>query len=376
MKTVTLAALVCLSPFCLFAQDEDIPDVKALEAQHAAAAAAKSRAAPEKPAPAARQAAEIIPVIQPSVKKASPAPAPAAAPARRTPPPGLKPGPLKVLPKENMVITVPQVYPRRLPPGFRPGRLVVLPKEAQASGGFKVLKLHQVVKGDTLWDLSRTYYQDPFMWGRIYNANFSSVANPDRIYPRNELVIPDITELLIPYRTPVASAQGSDSEEGELYGESSRDPYGYLARPAARKVYAPEKGELAANFDIHAFSEEMPEDQKEWADNMKVVDDSWSDDGVVTAKIKSDDDFLEDSLSITGETLEISLRKEGSVRPGDYLAIYLRGGDAYDRAGNKLGLELQPAGMAEVFRVEGLVAKVRVVDSVTAISKGYVVKKK
>ena len=73
---------------------------------------------------------------------------------------------------------------------------------APGEGGFRVLKRHVIVPGDTLWDLAAKYYNNPFMWGRIYNANFSTVSNPDRIYPKNELIIPDISELLIPYRTP------------------------------------------------------------------------------------------------------------------------------------------------------------------------------
>ena len=35
---------------------------------------------------------------------------------------------------------------------------------------------HTVKKGDTLWDISRTYLGDPFLWPQIYKLNTSVVA--------------------------------------------------------------------------------------------------------------------------------------------------------------------------------------------------------
>lgn len=49
---------------------------------------------------------------------------------------------------------------------------------------------HRVVTGDTLWDLAGSYLHDPFQWPRIYEANRSRIANPDLIYPDQDLVIP------------------------------------------------------------------------------------------------------------------------------------------------------------------------------------------
>ena len=43
--------------------------------------------------------------------------------------------------------------------------------------------------GDTLWDLSFQFLGDPFQWQRIWQVN-SYIANPDLIYPGNQLVIP------------------------------------------------------------------------------------------------------------------------------------------------------------------------------------------
>lgn len=71
-------------------------------------------------------------------------------------------------------------------------------------------KEHVVRKGDTLWDLARSYLSDPFRWPMIYEANRGTVQNPHWIYPAERLVIPglrapkEIVLLGEPYQEPGA----------------------------------------------------------------------------------------------------------------------------------------------------------------------------
>lgn len=51
------------------------------------------------------------------------------------------------------------------------------------------LKVHTIVKGDTLWDLAQTYLGDPYLWPQIWEVN-RYILDPHWIYPGDPLVIP------------------------------------------------------------------------------------------------------------------------------------------------------------------------------------------
>ena len=51
-----------------------------------------------------------------------------------------------------------------------------------------------IKKGDTLWDISNTFFKDPFLWPFIWKAN-PYVTNPDLIFTGNTLMIPSLTPI-------------------------------------------------------------------------------------------------------------------------------------------------------------------------------------
>ena len=335
MKKIVFAALFCLVPAGLAAQ-QPLLDIKTpAEPEVKTATPSVAAAAPATPT----EAAEIIPAIAPGAAKPAPK-------WKRQPP-----APAKAAPA---------------PKPAAPVKAVAAP----APAGLQAGKTHTVSGGDTLWDLSEKYYQDPYKWGKIYNANLQTVEDPDRIYPREELVIPDITEEVRPVRKP-AAVSGSDTfrEPGVSVSEV-RQPAAAAPRPAPARP-----GD--AFIDAYdQLSEEMPEHHKEWGTGVKIVPEGWREDGVITAKLKNDDDFLNEAMAVSGEMLQIAMNDSGQVKPGDYLAIYLKGSMAYDKAGKELGREVQPAGLAEVISVDGSEVKARIVEAVTAITKGFIVKKR
>lgn len=70
--------------------------------------------------------------------------------------------------------------------------LTTAPLISQASS-----RVHIVVKGDTLWDISSFYIYDPFMWPQIWSAN-RGIENPHLIYPGQEIIIPEIAAKTAP----------------------------------------------------------------------------------------------------------------------------------------------------------------------------------
>lgn len=51
---------------------------------------------------------------------------------------------------------------------------------------------HTVVEGETLWGLAQRYYQDAFLWPRIWEANRAAVEDPNLILPAQVVVIPGL----------------------------------------------------------------------------------------------------------------------------------------------------------------------------------------
>ncbi len=256
----------------------------------------------------------------------------------------------------------------------RPG-----PKPARA--GLRAEKIHVVRKGDTLWDLSRKYYGDPFLWGRIYNANTGDISNPDRIRPLQEFVIPGIEEPVVPARAavtetravsevPAPAVQAPAAASGPVTARSQPAP------PAALRAQAGVPQPAAERIVQDSLSERMPHDQREFSGGVLVVPDNWREDGMVTARLKNDDPFLADSMAESGSMMKISIEKADSVKPGDILKVYLRAGNVYSKDGKKLGRGLQQAGELEVIDVDGMTARARVTYALSAIRAGYLVKKK
>jgi nucleoid-associated protein YgaU len=48
---------------------------------------------------------------------------------------------------------------------------------------------YRIRKGDTLWDISSTYYRNPWLYPRLARAN--SIKNPDLILAGAKIFIPE-----------------------------------------------------------------------------------------------------------------------------------------------------------------------------------------
>ena len=48
---------------------------------------------------------------------------------------------------------------------------------------------HTVVYGDSLWDISHKYYNDPYVWPNIFKKNQNKIYDADLILPGQSLII-------------------------------------------------------------------------------------------------------------------------------------------------------------------------------------------
>ena len=228
---------------------------------------------------------------------------------------------------------------------------------------------HQIARGETLWGLSNKYYGDPFKWGRIYNANVDKISNPDRIYPNDEINIPEITEIVkpAPFFAPEETAELPAGEGDAAVAVTANE----VSLPAAgNNINAPD-------LEVADLSMEMPTDQRAWSTGITtIVPENWKADGVIISKISTGTDDESGGLIAPGDLVSIKVRKPASFQPGGIISAYMKGIIAYDeKTHKKLGLELQKTGVLEVLSVKKNIVKARVLKSNTSVDSGQVIKR-
>ena len=68
-------------------------------------------------------------------------------------------------------------------------------------------KTHTVKRGDTLWDIAKTYLGDAFLWPEIYRLNTDIIEDPHWIYPDELLKLPGQQAKVVAVTPPPAAGR-------------------------------------------------------------------------------------------------------------------------------------------------------------------------
>lgn len=252
---------------------------------------------------------------------------------------------------------------------FNPGRSV-LAEEAKQPGSDDTVYI--IKKGDTLWDISEEYLKNPFLWPDIWGKN-RYIKNPDLIYPRNKLIIPYV----IPYAPESGGVEAPLTATGGTISAPSAPPVPEMVISAPAPPSPPPP---PSSFPPPSFppppSEELelsilqpPAPAVIGADLIYAsgfITDSIESSGIISGSPEGRNMFA------TGDSVNITLQnKEGEVSVGDRFTIFrMPVYVVHPKTGKRVGMLFIPAGVLEIYRVQGKDAAGRIITSYSYSSPG------
>jgi len=216
---------------------------------------------------------------------------------------------------------------------------------------------HQVVEGDTMWDLAGRYLQNSFSWPLIWEANKDKVQDPHWIYPGQELVIPPLgasgpvaaPDTTAPPPAPVAVEPVAPEPEPEPEPEMAK-PTMELRR-AGRIGYVAAAQPVVAEALAFASGYISPDEERPM--------------GHFIADERDLANFL-----VQNDKVYINLGLREGTKPGDRFAVY-RVGNAvkHPKTGKNLGKMIHILGMIQVEDVAERSSRARIVKSLEPLTK-------
>ena len=233
---------------------------------------------------------------------------------------------------------------------------------------------HEVRPGDTLWDLSRQYFGDPFLWPEIYRLNTNVVEDPHWIYPGEVLRLqggPDVAA--VPSEdTPVPPEPGApvSAEAAPDSGMAGAPADSNMAEPGLAEAQVGELQDTQPERDADDLSALFGHQQREVENGIEggisrlyrpIREDEFYSSGFLSEEQKLP--FGKLLGSVTPQQISTSSPHKGAriysevgIRPpagakyevGDTLLII-----RIDREINDWGLVLVPTGLIRVTDVGG-----------------------
>lgn len=223
---------------------------------------------------------------------------------------------------------------------------LTLPLPAVAQQNAEASRTHLVVAGETLWDLSRLYFGNPFDWRTIWEANRGTVENPHLIFPGQQLRIPSssrlVTQVAVRAVEPGAAtppAQPRRVASGPLPGTTERTVFYPTREQRASRVVGDENTQLFfVTPDLFQATG--------WIDPTGRRDEPQHI-GVVDGFAAGEDTRSHRTAVLPHDRIRVGIRSGDAPAVGDELTTFR----VRDRVDN-VGLVVVPTGMIRVVGVE------------------------
>lgn len=208
---------------------------------------------------------------------------------------------------------------------------------------------YTIIKGDTLWDLSGKFYQDPWLWKRIWQAN-PYVVNPDLIYYDKTLVIPgapttasqEDQAMEQQAQTEQAPASAEPSQEAPAAEEPSSEEA--MAQPVEETTSSQTESEQTASA-VPSLSElsQTGSERRLFSGDSFVAPRDWEFDGFITAE-------RDQKLMVSaGDIVYLDMGSQQGIAPKTQCLVYRKGRRVFHpSSGEFLGYVVRKVALIEV----------------------------
>jgi hypothetical protein len=235
---------------------------------------------------------------------------------------------------------------------------------------------YTIQKGDTLWDLSQKFLNNPWYWPKIWSLN-PAIENPHWIYPGNKLrIVPGEGGAQAPAQVQAEAQPGVDANAANAAEAPAEQPP--AAEEATTSVTPP------ASADLEVVNKNSREGQAAISSVSVSGKLAFTPPPVVTVRTSGlvtpeemasagrlDASFEEKELLATYDTAYVDFKYEVPVKPGDKLIIFRPEGTIMNPVTHeKVAEQTKTVGVAKVLSVNGQQVTVQVERTFQEISRG------
>ena len=217
-------------------------------------------------------------------------------------------------------------------------------------------KKHTVVKGECLWFIAGDYYNDPFLWPVIYEANKDSIADPHWIYPGEVFVIPNV---------PAEQVSIPPTEEGlvmEVKGTKSKVEEETKTATGRRGL------DMLKSDEAVLFSVVQAEDYAFTRKAALLAGFITRDRNLGIGKVKKlikTLPALRGSSTVLGDDVELDIGTSDGIQEGNNYVIF-----RYDKGVGRYGNIVRIKGILKILETEETVSTARITESYEKIETG------